>query len=224
MPIHSTDCHPECLVKKYFLTQSERHQPGAQPMNLSPQDATEALEAYESADRRARQVAGYREASPFFILWGCVWVVANTVTDFAPRHGGSAWLAGVAVGVIGTALLVVGQIRRRAYTSDCTPAQGALFRRRMLLLGLTMFAYFPAMFAVLQPLTGRQQNAFISLFWAFAYMVAGAWRGMRVFVAGLVTAAAIMVGYLYIHEHFALWMAVAGGGSLLSAGLWLRKI
>jgi hypothetical protein len=194
------------------------------PMNLSPQDASEALAAYEAADRRARQMTGYREASPFFILWGCIWVVANLVTDFAATHGGQVWLAGVAVGAVGTALLIAGQVRRRAFSRDSTPSQRLLLRRRMVLLGLTMGAYFPVMFAVLQPLSGRQQNAFISLFWAFAYMAAGAWLGMRVFVAGVVTAAAILVGYLFIHEQFALWMAVAGGGSLLSAGFWLRKI
>jgi hypothetical protein len=193
-------------------------------MNLSPQDASEALAAYEAADRHAREVVGYREASPFLILWGCIWVVANTVTCFAPAQAGAAWLAGVAVGVIGTALLTFKQARRRTHASDFTPALRALVRRRMLLLALTMAAYFPAMFTVLQPLSGRQQNAFISLFWAFAYMAAGAWLGMRVFVAGVVTAVAIIVGYLFIHEHFALWMAVAGGGSLLSAGFWLRKI
>jgi hypothetical protein len=93
----------------------------------------------------------------------------------------------------------------------------------MFLLGIALCGYFPAMFTVLGDLDGRQQNAFISLFWAFAYMVAGAWLGMRMFITGVVMAVAILVGYLFIDPHFQLWMAFVGGGSLLLAGFWLRK-
>ena len=58
---------------------------------------------------------------------------------------------------------------------------------------------------------------FISLFWAFTYMAAGAWLGMRLFLTGAVAVVGIVAGYLYIHEHFALWMAFFAGGSLMLA-------
>ncbi len=44
------------------------------------------------------------------------------------------------------------------------------------------------------------------------------------FITALVTVTAILVGYLLLHEHYFLWMAAFGGGSLLVGGLWLRKI
>ncbi len=96
--------------------------------------------------------------------------------------------------------------------------------RRVITIGLAMWAYFPAMLLIVGPLSPRQVNAFISLFWALTYMVAGAWIGLRLTIIGAVTAVAIVVGYVFVKEHFPLWMAVFGGGSLILAGLWLRKI
>ncbi len=193
-------------------------------MALSPQDASEALDVIGSADRRVREIRGYREASPFLILWGLVWLIANAVTDLWPRQGGLAWLVGVVAGYSATAVLVVLQVKRMRREQVCTPAERARNRARMLMLGTTLLLFFPVMLTVLSPLDPRQQNAFISLFWAFAYMAAGAWVGKRLFITGFVTAAAILGGYLFLAAHFFLWMAVVGGGSLILAGLWLRKI
>jgi hypothetical protein len=193
-------------------------------MSLSAEDASGALAAIDAADRRVRQVYWYREASPFLIVWGLVWLVANAVTDLWPRWAGLAWLVGVVGGVGFSAVLTYLQISRRAAAHDQPPADRARSGRRVLLLGLTVAAFFPAMFAVLGPISAQQRNAFISLFWAFAYMAAGSWVGLRLFITGAVTAAAILVGYLFFREHFYLWMAVFGGGSLLLAGIWFRKI
>ena len=94
----------------------------------------------------------------------------------------------------------------------------------MVMLGLALCGYFPAMYAVLGPLAAREANAFVSLFWAFAYMFAGAWIGWRLFAIGAVAAAAVVFGYLNVDQHYYLWMAACGGGPLIVGGLWLRKI
>jgi hypothetical protein len=96
--------------------------------------------------------------------------------------------------------------------------------RRASLTGVAVLGFFPAMLSVLAPLEPMQGNAFISLFWAFAYMVGGAWLGLRLFITGAVTAVAVLVGYFLLKEHYYLWMAACGGGSLILGGLWLRKL
>ncbi len=141
-------------------------------MHLSPQDASAALDEIDSAERRARERMGYREASPFLILWGLVWFFANAAGDLLTVYDRYAWPVAAAIGVVVTIVLVVLQMRRRANVHQSTTAQRAVAGRRMFMLGLTLFGYFPAMFTVLGDLTGRQQNAFISLFWAFAYNIA----------------------------------------------------
>ena len=192
-------------------------------MNISREDAAAALASVESADRRMDTLRGYRYMAPYLQLWGAVWFIANLVEDHWPARANAAWLAGILIGCAGTAVLVVMQARTRTRLGLTSPERS---RRRSLgfaLLGLTVLAYFIAMGVVLGPLDARQANAFISLFWALGYMAVGSWLGMRLFLTGLITVIAIMVGYLYVHDHFALWMAFFGGGSLLLGGLWLRR-
>jgi hypothetical protein len=193
-------------------------------MNVSRQDASDALDAISIAERRARQVKGYREASPFLIVWGLAWMVANIICDLAPQYAGRAWLGVVAAGTLVTFLLVFLQSKRVRTQHFFTPAQRVQYRRRAFMLGVTIMGFFPAMLTVLSPLSARQQDAFISMTWAFVYMAAGCWLGPRLFITGLVTVAAILGGYLFLQEHFFLWMALVGGGSLVLAGMWLRKI
>lgn len=192
-------------------------------MNISQREASEALDAIQSADQRVLQMRSYRYAAPFLILWGVIWAIANAITDFKPAAADRAWLIGTVVGAAVTVWLMVRIILERRRAGD----SGACQRRtgnRFVLMGITVWLYFPAMYLVLGPITGRQSNAFISLFWAFAYMFAGAWLGMRLFLIGLVTAVAITTGFLFVQQHYPLWMAVFGGGSLILGGLWLRKI
>lgn len=192
-------------------------------MNISQQEASEALDAIHLADQRVLEVRGYRYAAPFLILWGVIWAIANAFSDFSSAAGARAWLIGTLVGAALTVWLVVRIILERRRAGDAR----SIARRtgnRFVLLGIASWLYFPAMFLVMGPLSGRQSNAFISLFWAFAYMFAGAWLGLRLFLIGLVAALAITAGFLFVHEHYFLWMAVFGGGSLLLAGFWLRRI
>src|SRR5690348_8549628 len=85
-------------------------------MEISRQEANEALQAIQSADRRVWQMQGYRFAAPFLILWGLIWAVANATTDFNQATGNLVWAYGSLVGAVLTAVLIVRQImeRRRA--------------------------------------------------------------------------------------------------------------
>lgn len=192
-------------------------------MEISRHEASEALQAIHTADRRTWQMRGYQQAAPFLIMWGLIWMVANAVYDFDVAAGNLAWNIGTLVGAVFTVMLTVRLIiqrRRAGGVREQDRQTGASFA----LMGCAVIGYFVAMFLVVSPLTPRQGNSFISLFWAFAYMFAGAWLGLRLFFTGLVAAAAIVVGFLFIHQHYSLWMAAFGGGSLIVGGLWLRKI
>jgi hypothetical protein len=95
---------------------------------------------------------------------------------------------------------------------------------RFAALGITIICFFVAMFLVLSPMTGKRMGAFISLFWTLAYMAAGAWIGLRLFMTGLIGTIGIVLSYLYAGQYFPLAMAIVGGGTLLAGGLWLRKV
>ena len=76
---------------------------------------------------------------------------------------------------------------------------------------------------IANPESSRDVNTIISIFFPFIYMAAGVWAGWRLFAIGLVTAAAILAGYVWVQEYFELWMGVFAGGSLIAGGLWLRS-
>jgi hypothetical protein len=192
-------------------------------MNISRQDAAQALASVESADRRMDTLRAYGDAAPFLQLWGGIWFIANVATEFWPQQPSTVWLLATSIGCAVTAGIVVWQARRRMRLGLYSHEKGRRIGWGFAMLGITILAYFVSMDLVLGHLDARQTNAFISLFWAFTYMAAGAWLGARLFLTGAVAVVAIVVGYLYIHEHFALWMAFFAGGPLMLAGFWLRR-
>lgn len=192
-------------------------------MNISRQDAAQALASVEIADRRMDTLRAYRDAAPFLQLWGAVWFIANVATDFWPRQLSKVWLLATGIGLGMTAGIVVWQARRRLRVGLYSHEKGRRIGWRFTMLGITILAYFVSMHLILGHLDARQTNAFISLFWAFTYMAAGAWLGARLFLTGAVAVLGIAGGYLYIHEHFALWMAFFAAGPLILAGFWLRR-
>lgn len=41
-------------------------------------------------------------------------------------------------------------------------------------------------------------------------------------MAGLSLSVLTLVGYLFLPQHFLLWMALVGGGTLIGSGLWMK--
>jgi len=193
-------------------------------MNVSREEAAAALDTIDAAGARLKTVRFYAEFSPFLLLWGVIWLVANVVSELWPAHGGTAWLTGISFGLAFTLYLTIRNARRWQCMRPESRAEGRAIGRRAALLGITLWTYFPAMTLLMGPFSPRQTNAFISITVAFAYMISGAFMGWRIFAIGLVTAAAILYGFHFIDAHFQLWMAFVGGGSLIAGGLWLRKI
>ena len=193
-------------------------------MNISRDEAATALGEVAAADSRVRTLKMYTYAAPFLILWGVIWLIANAVSDLARPWAGRVWIAGT---VLGFALTLYWTIRNSLTWKQryrLTAQEGKTLGRRFSLLGTTLMVFFPSILAIIGPLSSRQSNALLSLVWAFVYMAAGAFIGWRLFAIGAVTAAAVLVGFLFVHEHYGLWMGVFGGGSLIVGGLWLRKI
>lgn len=192
-------------------------------MTITRQEAGEALDAISAAGQKVDQYRGYQEASPFLILWGLLWFIGNGVLALAPSWATPTWLSIIAVGTAATIALTVSQSRRAQRQRHYTRAERATIARRAIMLWAAIVTFYPAMYIVIGDLSRLQSNAFVSLFWALVYMAAGGWLGWRMFLTGLATVAAVLLGVTVLREHYFLWMAFAGGGSLLLGGLWLRK-
>ncbi len=185
-------------------------------MRVNKADAALALEEIAVTHTRTITLRRYRAAAPYFIVWGVVWLVANGATDFSPRHTSVVWATAVLLGVIASAWM---NLRSAATAPNA---------KRVRWHGAAGFAvavgYFAVLGVVLTPLTARQENAVISLFWAFLYMFVGIWNGWKIFAVGLATSALILIGYFVVTAHYSLWMGVVAGGALVLGGLWIRRI
>jgi hypothetical protein len=157
------------------------------------------------------------------ILWGVIWLLANSVSDFVPSHSGNVWLSLALLGA--TASFWLGSRQRAVFdehSSSSRPRPGQGWR--WVLCFLVMVGFQVAAIAVLWPADERQQDTFFSMFYTFLYMAIGAWAGWRLFAIGLVATLLILLGYYGVHSHYFLYMGCVSGGALIAGGLWLRRL
>ena len=191
-------------------------------MNVTRDDAAKALRDIGDTHDRVRSWQVYTNAAPYFIIWGAVWLLANSAVDLLPPARRWAWPVAAGIGVLISAVL--GWRQSRSCTTNPESRRFARqFGRRFAFTFLAVFGYFAAATVVLAPFSAREANAFISLFWALAYTIAGVWAGWRMAAVGILLAVLILFGYFALQTHYFLWMGVVVGGALILGGLWLRK-
>jgi hypothetical protein len=191
-------------------------------MNIDKNEAALSLAAIDAAGARSTQLQRYRRFAPYLILWGAIWLLANTVSDLAPVQSGTAWLALTLLGA--SASYWLGRRQHTASAEDSTARTGPGQGWRWMLCFLVIVAFQVAAIAVLPPSDGRQQDTFFSMFWTFLYMAIGAWTGWRLFTIGLAATLLILLGYYGVHSHYFLYMGCVSGGALMAGGMWLRHL
>jgi hypothetical protein len=188
-------------------------------MTLTENDAVEALAAIEAAETKARQLARYRAASPFLLLWGTIWLIGFGGTDFYPKLSHPLWNALSLLG-FGITVWLVWRLRCRPRAASSSPAW-AWRTIAMMVLG---FGFAFGTFLLLRPRSAEASLAYSGLLAGTIYTGLGIFLGMRWLVTGLSLIGLTFAGYFLLPAHFSLWMAVAGGGALILAGLWLRRV
>jgi len=193
-------------------------------MNVTRDEAAEALGEIRRAGIRMQQLQAYSGAAPHFMIWGAVWLVAYSVTDLWPHYSNWAWSICLTIGV-GASFAAGYMIRRnrKRAPDESKDVAASAYSARFAVLFVVFFFFFLCIFTVNPVETTRQGSTLISILFPFMYMAVGAFAGWRIFAIGAVAAALIMVGHFFLREHFYLYMGVVAGGSLMLAGLWLRK-
>ena len=157
------------------------------------------------------------------ILWGAIWLLANSVSDLAPAQSGTIWLVLTLFGVIGSGWLA--WRLQAAIAAHAAPGRRPGQGWRWMVCFLVILAFQVAAIAVLQPADGRTAgHVFVDVLdvpfiWRF-----GAWTGWRLFAIGLTATVLILFGYYGVHSHYFLYMGCVSGGALMGGGLWLRHL
>jgi hypothetical protein len=182
-------------------------------MNISKQEAQESLAEIESVIAQTRRAIAHGGTGTILIVWGIVWILGYSASQFIPTRAGSIWLALVLVGI---AVSWIFGARGKPQ------ATGGGFRR-VGLAWMILFGYAIVWIVLLQPTNGNAVGAFWATVPMFAYVVGGMWFGRFFVWLGLIVTALAVGGFFLLPKWFDLWMAVTGGGALILSGAYIRK-
>jgi len=186
-------------------------------MNLSPDEAEEALAAIQKMMHKTRQSIASSGAYSSLIVTGAVWLIGFTCTQFLAGEILAYIWAGVSIlgAVLATALGMRTGKRMRSPSTAATAKRVSLFWLLLLIFCL-------AAIAITWPLDGKQLTLFTVLFVVGGWMATGLLLNFRSFWPGLIIIALALVGYFALPGYFFLWMAILVGGGMIALGAYIR--
>lgn len=185
---------------------------------MDSHEAAAMLKDAAITEKRSAAAYSYSQSAPHFLIWGFVWLLGYGAEGLVPRaHPAWMWLGWWWMGLSLTGALASALLgRRQARRSGRSGWQSGV-------LVFIIWLFVLGTFAILHPHSQREVAAFIPLLIAAIYAAMGLWLGTRYVAVGAFTAAATLGGYYYLSDGFFLWMALVGGGSLILAGIWMRR-
>lgn len=181
-------------------------------MPLSPSDASRTLDEISATEHASANAYRYSRAAPHLVLWGVIWLLGYGAT-FLDARASVAWIPLAIVGAVGS-----GWLGRRAGSARQRWPQSIGVAAAILVALL-------ALFTVVGPVAGPRIGAFFPIIAGFCYTVLGIReRATRILVLGIALTGLTVLGFFWVPQYFALWMAVVGGGALILGGVWLRTL
>jgi len=188
-------------------------------MDISRDDAAQALSDIASAQGRSRTLAAYGIAGPILIVWGVVWLVAYTGMGLSsPNLWVYIWLPADIVGALATIVLS----QRGARGGGTKP--GIIGMGWRIVAGMVMAAVFcVGLFSMVRSQDLNVYMAVPGLLTGAIYSVLGLGRMTRYLWLGIAVTAASLIGFFAFPAILPYWMAVTGGGGLIVGGLLFRR-
>lgn len=187
-------------------------------MNLSPDEAEEALAAIQKITQKTRQSLASSGVYISLIITGIIWLVGYVCTQFLPAQT-VAWIWGVLI-VVGSTLATV--LGLRAGRRVRSPGSSAAAKRAGL-FWLLLALYAAAFIAITRPADGRQMTLVIILFVMLGQLAMGLLLSFSAVWWALPVSALALIGYFFFPGIFYLWMGILGGGGMILMGLYIRS-
>jgi hypothetical protein len=198
---------------------------------LNPPTRDEAAASLAEVDRvvaQTRHAIRQGISAPLLILWGCIWIVADVTTQFHPEGAGWTWLLLDVIGILGWWLIFKfsGSHVRSPRGWRYGVFWGVLFFYASLWMNLlapvTHWPQTAQQWIAFWPMY-RRMAAYMHTIPMFAYVIGGLWIDRFFIWLGAVVTALIVFGLFYVDQYFFLWLAATGGGSLVLAGVFIKK-
>jgi hypothetical protein len=187
-------------------------------MNISPNEAEEALAAIQRVTQKTRRSIASSGAYIFLILTGIIWLVGFLSTQFLTGEiVGYIWIG---MSILGTALSIpLGTRMGRRVRGPSTAA----YAKRIGIFWLLLVFYGIAAIAIARPTDGKQVAMFIILFIMVGQLAMGLLFSFSSTWWALPITALALVGYFLLPGIFYLWMAILVGGGMIVLGLYIRS-
>jgi hypothetical protein len=187
-------------------------------MNVSPNEAEEALAAIQAMMKKTRRVISSSGAYAFFIIWGAVWLVGFLGNQFLPQKIiGYCWLG----------LDILGGLLSWAVTArmsrNIRSTSGAISGKRIAWFWILLVLYLTAFIGVAWPLDVKQVSVFIVLIIMIGWLAMGLLLSFTSIRWTLAITALALVSYFLLPDYFHLLMAILGGGGMIGLGLYIRS-
>lgn len=183
-------------------------------MNISPEEAQEALAAIELTKAKTRKGQGY--AGYYLMIWGAVWFIGFLVSQYqqsAPAVVGWTWGGLILAAMI--SCTVMGVRQGKYVRSQIGPRIGYFY--------MTLFVFTALWWIVMAPQSTKQGAMFFITIIMFAGTVIGIFSRSLSTIIGCVSLTVLAsVGYYLLPGYFFLWEAIFGGLAMVAIGLTLR--
>jgi hypothetical protein len=186
-------------------------------MNISPNEAEEALAAIQKTTQKTRHSIASSGAYIFLIITGLIWLVGFLATQFLA--GEIVVYIWVGMSLLGSALAVpLGNRMGRHVRSPSFNVSA----RRAGAFWLLLILYSIAFLVIARPTDGKQVTMFIILFIMIGQLAMGLLLSFSSVWWALPITALALAGYFLLPDFFYLWMAVLVGGGMIALGLYIR--
>jgi hypothetical protein len=187
-------------------------------MNISPNEAEEALAAIQRTTQKTRHSFADSGAYIFLIITGIIWLVGFLANQFLP--GEIAVYIWIGVSLLGSASSIL--LGRRMGGRVRGPST-ATYGKRIGIFWLLLVFFCVATIAIAQPTDGKQVTMFIILFIMIGQLAMGLLFSFSSTWWALPISVLALVGYFLLPGIFYLWMAFLGGGGMIALALHIRS-
>ena len=187
-------------------------------MNISPDEAEEALAAIQRMTRKTRHSFASGGAYITLILTGIIWLVGFISTQFL--SGGIVACIWIGMSLLGIALSILLGTRIGSRVRGPSTAASA---RRAGIFWLLLIFYGIATIAIARPTDGKQATMLIILFIMIGQLAMGLLLSFSAVWWALPITALALIGYFLLPGIFYLWMGVLLGGGMIALALYIRS-
>ena len=186
-------------------------------MALTKEEAALRLQDVEKVQRESQTLFQYQLASPHFVLWGVLWIIAGVIGALSPNHAGIGWIVVDGVGLVGSCYLVTNQVQRSGESGL------RILMYRYLATIAVLVAFVTLTLIIFAPVAPVEVQTFITMLVAASYMIAGCWWGYRYAVVGAGLVIFASGSFFLAPVHVPLITALLGGSALVLGGFWMWR-